>query len=642
MLPTGLEIELKEKDSVGYIPDADMQRSIAFYTDRFEKSKLERRQKFKFFDDLCYDDDYLLNEEAANSYLREKLNDDEVRINTGTTEKKVEAVHNELVSLNLQPEVRAFDLEDLEIKFLGRDLTDLVMRTNEIEKDDDLYSEALFEFLAQRALFLEEIYSERSVLDKREKKSIFVKRRCEKRILSGLQVFLGDITIPARLFDRQPYIFTYERVSHEEAKAQFQQYPNFDKYVKAGMPMTGDNSTYLYRFAQLKGNEVEILKYQSYPDDEHQIIVNGVPLLEPGIKLPWEHEGYNIKMFVLKPLSRKFAYGRSLVSSAKTLQALDNETIRNMVRKFRQAIEPPTGVLSGKVYSKDIWMPGALVQGASADDFSKLIDHQGVTESEYRMLALIEEKVEEFVGVSKQFQGLETPGDKTATEAVEQLKRALKMLGLSVAGAIRIKREMTFLRIYNILENYTKPMGKKLNPLTNKVEEVYQKFTRSDAFLSTGKRGRKILQFTDRSLTRPEQESIYDLETRLENEGQPTEIRSINVKLLREIPINWYVAVNQKQKEGSALDKAMFTNQVQQAVQLSQIAGRPLNGDKLIEDFEYLWKTKDLFKMAPPMMPGGTAMSMEGTGGNMQQELTENTRAQVRKPSLNTLVSTAQ
>lgn len=639
MIPTGLTEEKKLDEKKGFLPNADYQVALAFYTDRFEKAKLQRRQKTKYFDDLSYEEDYYLNEEAMNSYLREKLNDDEVRINTGTTEKKVEAVHNELVSLNLQPEVRAFDMEDLEIKSLGRDFTDLVTRTNEIEKDDDLYSEALFEALSQRALFLEEVYSERSVLDKRGgRKSVFVQRQCEKRILSGLQVFLGDITIPARHFDRQPFIFTYDRVSFAEAKARFQGNPFFDKYVKPGAA-TETEIEYRYRFSILKEDEVEILEYQSYPDDEYQVICNGVPLKELGEKLPWEHEGYNIKMFVLKPLSRKFAYGRSLVSSAKTLQALDNETIRNMVRKFRQALEPPIGVLSGKVYSKDIWMPGAVVQGVGAGDFERLIDHQGVTESEYRMLALIEEKVEEFVGVSKQFQGLETPGDKTATEAIEQLKRALKMLGLSVALALRIKRDMTFLRIYNILENYTKPMGKKLNPLTNKVEEVYQKFTRSDAMLSTGKRGRKILQFTDKSLTREDQEKIYDLETQLETQGQPTEIRNINIKLLRELPINWYVVVNQKQKEGSALDKAMFTNQVSQAAQLSQIAGRPLNGDKLIEDFEFLWKTKDLFKAAPPMAPMGMEMEQ---GGNLQQELTENTRSQVRKPSLNSLVGAVQ
>ena len=640
MLAVGLEQEKKQEDIKTFMPNADIQLSLAFYTKRFEKAKQQRQQKYKAFDDLDYETDYYLNEEAANSYLRKKLNDDEVRINTGTTEKKVEAVHNELVSLNLQPEVRAFDLTDLEVKSLGQDITDLVLRTNEIEKDDDTYSEALFEFLTQRALFLEEVYSERAVLDKRDgKRSIFVKQQCEKRVLCGLQVFLGDITIPAKDFDRQPYIFTYDRVPYEEAAVRYSRLKNWN-FVKPGMPTQTDQD-FGYRLGVLETNEVEILIYQSYPDDEYQVILNGVPMYEVGEKLPWEHEGYNVKMFVLKPLGRKFAYGRSLVSSAKTLQALDNETIRNMVRKFRQAIEPPIGVVPGKVYSKDIWMAGSVTQGVGKGDFERLIDHKGVTESEFRMLALIEEKVEEFVGVSKQFQGLDTPGDKTATEAVEQLKRALKMLGLSVAGAIRIKREMTFLRIYNILENYTKPVGKKVNPLTLRVEEVYQNFTRSDAMLSTGKRGRKIIQFTDKDLTRQDQEQLYDLESTMEAQGQPTEIRSINVKSLREIPLSWYVVVNQKQKEGSALDKAMFENQTAQAVQLSQIAGRPLNGDKLIEDFEFLWKTKDLFKAAPPAAPMGMEQMAMG-GGNMQQQLTENTRSQVRKPSLNTMVSAAQ
>src|SRR3990167_10911849 len=197
-------------------------------------------------------------------------------------------------------------------------------------------------------------------------------------------------------------------------------------------------------------------------------------------------------MVGLKPYGYDFAYSKPLTQSAKTLQALDNETIRNLIRKFRQAIEPPLGVPRVKVYSRDIWNPGAMAQGVKASDFERLIDHSGVTRSEMAMFDLIEKKVNEFIGTS-QNEPLQNKTQVTATELNLATKHAIKMLGLSVLAALRLKRRLAMLRVGNVMTNYTNPTSKAYDPVTRKIREVYAKFSLKDVEIGDS-RGENIIQ----------------------------------------------------------------------------------------------------------------------------------------------------
>ena len=607
----------KEKRFGNPYYQGDLAESYNFYIERAESARVQRERVYTEFDDLQYERDYMLNEQARNSYLRKKRNDDEVRINTGTTEKKIETVQNELLAMNLQPEILAFDEHDNEIVELGRDMADIVRRTNEIERDEDFWIDAIQELLSQRSVFVEEIWIDKTVKDKRRRRreenifesdildlnSTYRIQRPEKRLLSGLQMYLGDVSLPAYRYQEQPYLVKYNRRIFDEARAIYGTWSEWDK-VKPGRGIdTWYDGVFKWRFmSNLQDNEVEELHYISYPDDEYQIILNGVMMLKPGTPVPWEHEGYSSTMVGLKPLSRTFAYSKPLTASAKTLQALDNETIRLLIRKFRQALEPPMGTKEGKIYSKDIWAAGAITQGVKKGTFEKLIDHTGVTNSEMEMYKLIGNKTEEFIGASDVLQGI-SQDKKTAREVLNQQRQGIKQLGHAVLATMRLKRELTYLRLYNILQNYTPPVRRRVNPLTQKIEDVYRKFTIMDAEFENGKMGKKIVQFMDRDLVPEEEDAIFRFSKQQERAGKPIRIKTLNVKRLREIRTTWFVAVNQREKEGSELQKIMFQDKIGQAVQIAQIAGRPLNGDKIIDDFERTWQTRDLFQRQAPVNP---------------------------------------
>lgn len=632
--------EKQDKLSVFYSPE-EVAR-YGFYLDRFEKAKNQRQQSRNEFDGLNYEQDYQKNMLQGFSHRRPKKNDAEVRIVTGTTEKKVEIVINELLSMSLDPEVRAFDQNDFELSDLGREISDIVKRTNEIEKDDDLRVDILHELVTQRSVFIEEYLN----YDNKTKQE-----RCEKRLLSGLQVYLGNINLSAHNFQKQPYIVKYERMSYGEAMAIYgdqEKWPKW-KYVKPGSS-TPDfyNGAFDYRLSVgLEGDEVEILHYQCAQEDEYQIIINGVMMLELGKNLPWEHEGYNMAMITLKPLHRYFAYGSSLVASARTLQSLSDETIRLMIRKFRQAVEPPLAVSKtkedGKLYSKDIWNPGAVTYGLSANNFEPLVKHMGVTQSEFSMYELIESKVEEFIGQTAISQGMPESGSPTATEIIELRKQAIKMLGLAVYAYTKAIREASYLRIYNVFENYTKSLKKSFDPVTGKAMEIFRRFTSIDTELEDGKRGKKVIQFMDRDLNPEEEAQLYDIEEDEAKRGRPTRYKFINVKKLRDLSLVFFVNVTPQPKDSSALNRAMFTDMLNQVGMIIQLLGIRPNANKLTREFERAWEKKDIFEeqetQAMPGQPSPDQLlsqieSLGKTDVNKQM-----TPQQGMKPSINALAN---
>jgi len=615
------------------------QEAIGFYIKQARKARDQREMNWEYFDGMTYTQDYISNRRAKNSYLRPKKNDVEVRVVGGATEKKIEVVANELIRINLQPEIRAFDEVDNEMYEFGEDLTSLIKRLNEIERDDDFWQAFIEELLSQRAVFIQEYVDYEYTNGNKSKKSVEYKIPVlKKRILTGLKVFLGDITIPSYRFKDQPYIVLYDRTTFKEAKRIYGDNENF-KYVKPkGNYEVSDLNT--WAIAELETDECEILTYISTCDNEYNVIINGVPMFKSGSPIPKDFDGYNMVMVVLKSMSEEFAYGKPLTASAKTLQAFSDESLRMMITKFQQALKPSYGVseAKAKIFSRDIWAPATIVQGVTANDFTRLTDHQGVTQSEFNFYQLIDTKVQEFIGAGQNQQGLESKSN-TATESQIQQQQFLKQLGYSVLAMMRAKRDATYLRINSTLKQHTEPYKKRVNPITNEIENVFRRFTVSNEDLGFGQFGRKEIEFTDKQVGEEDLMNLREEERTAEEMGEPFRRKYLNVDILKNFKWFFYVVINQKPEESSALDKAMFKEKLADAMNVAQISGRQLKGDKIVEDFGRLNKAKDWFEdrmMAPPMtQPGGEmAQAQQGMVG---AQLAQGTEPQM--PSVNTMAS---
>lgn len=624
----------------------------AFLLKQIENARIQRDTPYKFFDDMTFSQAYVSNQDAANTYLQKKKNKNEIRVNTGTTEKKIETIWNELNSLNIKPRIYSFDDQDNEEITLGTSFTNIVRRTNQIENDDEYWSDFCRELLTQPAVFLYENYVQKWYYDKRKNGQFKYRRKyCQKSLLSGLQVYLGDITIPARRFQEQPYIVIQEKVTYEEARQVYGDNPNW-KYVKEGRTgaMAG---LFDYKLTEkatneiLDGNSVEIIHYFNSPDDEYNCLVNGVMMFKAGEKLPYEKEGYNVEMIVLKPMSTTFAYGKPLVASAKYLQAIDNETIRLFIRRFRQKVNPAIGVKRGRMLSKDIFEPGTMHQGIGRDNFEFLLDHNGNDNGDLAFMQVIQDVIKEFVGTNDMMSGQAERGNPTATEILRLQRQALKMLGLSVAALRRAHAKMAMLRLYNVLENETDPVFKKLDA-QNQLTNIFKKYSLGEAQLPDGSTGTYNVQFTDRKFSEEDERAIYLKEQEDKAKGKPSKYVFINVDELRKIPRLFYATANSEQEKNSELDKALFSEQVQQVANLQQLTGRRPNGDKLIENFERTWGVEDMFMdegqsmqnpEADPRLQGldEQLAGLDENPDNLPSSIMQGAKMGTQQPSLNTL-----
>lgn len=600
--------------------------------DKLSKARDERSIPRKEFDGMVFEQDYERNREATFSYLRPKKNDDDVRVNSGTSEKKIELMHNELMSMNFQPNVRAFDKRNLELVDLGADFTDLVRKTNTQEKDEDMYGEVILDLLTQRAAFIEEclVPADAHEWYGHGAPGYLI---AKKRRLSPLQVYLGDMFIPMHRIHEQPYIVIYDRMLYGEAKVLFGKNENW-KYVQPGNIHDEYIPWFKYRFSTLRSAEVEVVTIMSSSahDDYYQQIVNGVPMHKKGTKMP-KRKGYPIVGATAKQIS-DFAYGKPPLASAKFLQALQDETLRNLIRKMRQAIEPPMGVANGKTYTRDVWSPGASTPGLVRDNFSRLIDHQGVTSSEFQMFQLITQKAEEFIGMANI---TNTPGQTqmTATQILELQKQSIKMLGMVVLAISRLKRDATFLRLDSILTEYFKPLKSTVEG--KEVKNEYRTFEITDAKSATGKTIQKYIILADKLLSKAEIENVIDYEDKL-SAAASKEIRYsfIDAKKIKTVPLLFHVEVAPEQRDSGALDKVMFQDRLAQSAQIAQLTGRRLSPERIIADFESTWQSKGWFEAAQktpeatPEQTGveGQAQELLGKIGKMQQSVPRSDLAQ--------------
>lgn len=631
---------------------------FAFLIKQIENARVQRQTPSKFFDDMNFEQAYISNQNAANTYLQKKKNTEEIRVNTGSTEKKIETIHNELISLNIKSKIYAFNENDTEEMELGNAISNLVRRSNQIEQDEEFWNEAIQELLSQPALFIYENYVTKTVYDKRktgkngEKVIKYKKRYCQKTVLSGLQVYLGDITKPAYRFQEQPFIVIQEKITYREALQIYGDNPNW-KYVKEGRTNYGG----LFDYKLMEGivgsdqgnDEIEVIHYISYPDDEYNCLVGGVMMYKAGTKLPYEKEGYNMEMIIIKSMSRNFAYGKCLTASAKYLQSIDNETIRLFIRKFRQSTNPPIGVKKGKVLSRDIFEAGKMTQGVSKDSFDKLIDHDGLTSSDAAFMNIVKDLIKEFIGTNDMMSGQAEKGNPTATEIIRLQRQALKMLGLSINALRRAHAKSDMLRLYNILENDSNPLRKIINEETNQIINVFKRYSLQETELPNGKQGTYNVQFTDREFNEEEERAIYLKEKELEDRNKPEKFVFLNVENLRKIPYFFYAIANSEPDKTDELGKALFTEQTNQMASIQKLTGRKPNSDKMIERFERTWGIEDTFMDEGQEMNNAEANPELGELDKQIEEMDtnkENIPSSMlkvlgkgnTKPSLNTLV----
>lgn len=618
----------QEVETVTYSEEEE--KRFGQFVVEIEHAREQRDSVHDEFDGQDYVSWWEANEKAANTFIPPKKNKEDTNVVTGTTREKLMAILAAIQNLNLSPDIQAFDSQNLELVALGEAIEEVLAKTEYLEGDDEKKLLRQYELLKQGTVFVEELWIEDSYLEKELKRKFTgkldvewttrVKKRLprpERTILSGLNVYLGDVS----KFDmrEQPFVFTREVIPYGRAAEIWGNWERFKYVSKDGKDPLSAETTAAYAaksyYAPKKG-EVEVIRYQNKFSNEFQILLNGIMMLPVGFPLTEisPGRGYTIEKQVLEVISEHFAYGKSLPALTKTMQAVYDEMMRLAVLKTQKSFMPPIANLTGRILSSRIFMPGKMTLGIDPTQLPPLGETDGVTQSEFQMLREIKERIDAST-INPVSAGQQPAGRVTATQILEVQKQAQLVLGLIVASCALLEKKLGTLRLYNVIEKW-------LDPIDTKVDEVrglINKFRtiNTEKNLEGRGTGQSIVEVTEKV---PEPFDIFKEEQKLtKTTGKP--VRKIYISKDADLSkYLWQITVVPTEKKSSNLQKILFEDMMRSAERFAQ----DLNLGYLEERFATVWgenPAKMFRRQGGEMLPSGAG---EGPASKLSESVRSN------------------
>ena len=620
----------KQPEQITYYDDKEVayrQYLIKKLTD----AKDERDTSHAEFNDTDYQTYYDTNAKAANSYIPPKRNKEDTRVVTGTTEEKENTLLSAVLNYNLEPNIVAFDQEDLEVDDLGKTMQDLIKKSREIEDYDVKRMLIYKELMDQGSCFVEELWIEEGTIEKKlenvdwrdgvEVKKIKWTEKdvpgfvgCSTRLIRGDKVYLGNV----KEFElkKQPYIFTIDMMSYAEASSVYSGWDRWKnvpkKVVKLGVEQ---DSTYRdWALNEMKEDFVEVVKYQDQYSNEFMIMLNGVMMLPVGFPLQAisPSGSYFIAKGDVYPISNFFAYSKSIPAKTKVDQEVLDEMMKLIILKTRKSYKPSIANNTGRVLSRKIFDPGNIENQIDPSKIEVIGDSIGVTPSEFNAFQFIKEIVDQ-KSVSPTFAGENATGRQTATEILEMKKQQMMKLGLVIFGIISLERQLSWLRTYNILENWTKEQDTRVNELTNEIESVFKTIT-INTEVDDNLNGKKIVEFNPNA-------DQFSPEQVMEEEEQLSEVMRQPVRKTYLSPdigkakYFWFITITPTEKDSSDLQRVLFKQDLQDAITL--FGPQSLNYTYLQKRFASLSKQDPdkFFVKNAPAFPTDAALGGGDNGG---------------------------
>jgi len=597
---------------------------ISGLRERMEEAKNQRDKGHDEFDGMDYITYYETNERLANTFIQPKVNKEDTNFQSGVIRQKLFALLSALVNLDLRGDISAFNKDGFEVQALGDAMEDIILKTDELDNDNEKKFLRQYELLKQGTIFVEELWDEKQKKEKKTDKKFNGKlkefnykekikkafARPTRNIIPGLNVYLGSM----RIYDisDQPFIFTADIIPYQEAKRMFEKWDRWENVPKKLQKFNPDQKEGLFDYdwtlLQAKEGYVEVLRYQDKWNNEFALFLNGVLMTPIGLPLPWGYEDYNIAQQNLEPIHTKFAYGKSLVSRIKNKVALLDELMRLAILKTQKSFMPPYLNISGRVVSNRVFMPGKISYGIPPNTLVPISDKevQGVTTSELSMIQELQESINNET-TSPTFQGQQAEGNPTATEIIELQRQAKMVLGLSIFSVAMLEWKLSWLRLKNLLANWFQPEDEVVDKARGALRKIYRKTTTEQTIEGEGF-GKRIVIPTKEI---PSSEAIMKAEDQLSQEqGIPIRVIFLNPEEVTSSKLVWQMVVTPKERKTSEVNKLMFRAFMQDVMPLQP------NIDYIREKMASVWEENPAKLFAQvPQVPG--MMGLPGQEGQM-------------------------
>ncbi len=634
---------------------------LDFLIKRMTKARNMREDTHIEFDDMNYDEYYESNYKAGNAYIRPKKNKEDSRIVTGTTLEKENTLLSAVLNYNFEPNISVFDKLNMPLIGLGDKLESLVKKSREMEDYEMKRALIYKEGADQGTAFVEDTWVEEYQIqkklkdfdykedpknikwsEKREKKIV----GCQANLIPGTGVYLGNIK---EFFEhKQPFIVTRDVITYEEAKARYGDYARFEFVPKRlTREIIDENEIREWTLEELEEGFVEILKYQDKWANEYMLLLNGVMMLPAGFPLTAISPSgeYTLVKLDIEPISQFFAYSKSYPAKTKVDQEILDDTLRTMVLRMRQMLEPPLANNTGMTLNRNVFYPGNVEDDIDPNRIQRILGDQGIGAGEFQVYSLIKQIVDEKTSAPI-IGGASEGGRQTATEITTKKQQSLMKLGYAIYGILNFEQKLTWLRIYNILENWTNPIDTRVDDLKNELKDVYKTISVEE----TDENGQftRIIEFNEEGLDKSKEQ--LDAEAKLMSTPKRT-IQKVylNPKMIKGNFLKWLFKINitPTEKETTQLEGAMFDERV---MKYKQTYGPESTNDEYCKQRSAILAGEDpkkMFAQQQPMMPGmmpggpGNAPEQQGMPGAQQTPITQDVLSAVKggmqRPSLNTL-----
>lgn len=582
---------------------------------RMEKARDDRDTEHQELDGMTYLQYDELNEKLANTFIGKRTNKNDVNYSSGTVRDKLFAYVAAINKENLSGGVMAFDREESLISSLGTGMTDIIRKTEELDMDEEKKLMRHYELMKKGDIFVQEMWKKKFKIEKTLNKKFegsfdgitWQKQLKEymsipsRDILYGPGVYLGNIR--QYFMTDQPFYYTVDVKSYEEAKSLFQnwqRWENVPEDLSSAINQWGDLKTSpFWSITDVTKGKVEIARYEDKWNDEFQIFLNGVMMLPVGFPLSsispmgeytTEHQGFKI-------INSKFIYHKSLPMELRNKVGVYDEMIKMAVLKNQQSFAPPMANNTGKVLSSKIFFAGKVINGVDPTKLSVLNENigRGVTNGEIAMMNIFKEEIDTS-SVNRSFQGQSHSGSgDTATEALQVQEQSNLIISLSEFSCSMLEKKITKLRHLNILQNWFDPVDTILDEARNVIVNKYRTVNVEGAIPGEG-RGRRVVIPTDQM---PSNEQIKAKE---DSSPDPVRYTYLHVGALKATQLVWQYFVEPVPRKSSNIKKLMFRAMMADAAAYFQ---QDLNIDYLEERFAVVWEEdkSKLFRKAPQMTP---------------------------------------
>lgn len=546
---------------------------------KLESARTARDGVLDEFDQMPFLTYWDTNEKLANTFVGVKKNKTDSNFQSGTVRNKLFTFLSSINRMNLSPDVLAFNQSQVLQADLGNAITEVLRKTEELENDDEKRVSRQLELMKQGTVFVEDIWrksykKEKKVTGKSDDPSKLkwteeireALARPNRTILDNRGVYLGSMTTFD--MDDQPYIFTVDVIPYEQAKSIYGKLDRWKNVPRKLAQIAEDPTGINWRLTQVDADYVEVIKYQDRPNDEFQLVLNGVMMLPYGFPLSEVscNGDYTIVKQVFKLIRHNFPYGKSLCMELRNQVGIYDELLRLAVLKTQKSFKPPYVNNTGQMLTSQVFMPGVISMGFDPRKLQRLDEHDagGVSNGEVAVINMISQRIDES-SVNKSYQGGEAPGS-TLGEAQIAQQQSDMIVDLAMFTCSMLEKKLGEKRVPMVMKYYFDPIDKRFNDARKMLEDVYR-VTNVEASIPGRGVGRSMVIPQVGNI--PSGEDIYRQEEE-ESKAMAKPVRKyyIDPQLLKKSEYIWQVVVNPTPRRGDAQEKLMLNATITSAKNL--------------------------------------------------------------------------